>query len=219
MRRAKAVREGHEGERAFMITWINDNAHLRKLSAEHADYFVLVFWGTFSDAAQRALAELTEFDREYTDVPLCFVDVQKVRGVNKEYGVDSVPTVLVMQNGRETNRFVGVESAAFYATQLLGMAPSRMARPTRKKALRVTVYTSPGCPPCGLVKTYLRDNNISFRSVDISRDERAAREIVRRSGQQAVPQIDINGRIVVGFDRGKLAGLLGITSEKEKTES
>jgi glutaredoxin-like YruB-family protein len=81
------------------------------------------------------------------------------------------------------------------------------------------VYTSPGCPPCGLVKTYLRDNGISFRSVDISRDERAARDIVRRSGQRAVPQIDINGRIVVGFDQGKLATLLGIKLEKEGTET
>ena len=197
---------------------IKDRKALEKATAQHSDYFVLFFWGKFSDAAQRALQELTEFARDFKKVPVCVIDVQQMKGVHKEYGVESVPTVLVMKNGREADRFVGVESAAFYATQLAGMAPTHMASPARKKPLRVTVYTSPGCPPCGLVKTYLREHGISFRSVDISRDERAAREIVRRSGQQAVPQIDVNGRIVVGFDRGKLANLLGIRQEKERTE-
>lgn len=202
-----------------MLSWIKDRKHLQKVTGEHGDYFILVFWGKFSETAERALAELTQFAEDYKDVPLFVLDVQKVKGVNKEYGVDSVPTVLVMKNGREEERFVGVESASFYATQLLGMAPLHVARPTRKKQLRVTVYTSPGCPPCGMVKTYLRDNGISFTSVDISRDERAAREIVRRSGMQAVPQIDINGRIVVGFDRGKLANLLGIKPKQERVEA
>jgi len=191
---------------------------MKGVLAKHADYVVLFFWGEFSDAAQRGLLELTKFVHEYKEVPVCVIDVQQTKGVHKEYGVDCVPTVLVMKNGREADRFEGVESAAFYATQLGGMAPAHLARPSRKKALRVTVYTSPGCPPCGLVKTYLRAHGISFRSVDISRDERAAREIVRRSGQQAVPQIDVNGRIVVGFDRGTLANLLGIRPEKERTE-
>ena len=201
-----------------MLTRIKDRKALEKATAQHSDYFVLFFWGKFSDAAQRALQELNEFAREYKDVPLFVIDVQQMKSVHKEYRVDSVPTVLVMKNGREADRFVGVESAAFYATQLAGMAPTHMASPARKKSLRVTVYTSPGCPPCGLVKTYLREHGISFRSVDISRDDRAAREIVRRSGQQAVPQIDVNGRIVVGFDKGKLANLLGIRQEKERTE-
>jgi glutaredoxin len=201
-----------------VTAWINDRERLRKIVFENADFHILAFWGAFSHAAQRAVVELTEFARERHDLPLIFVNVEKIKSVHKEYGVDSVPTVLVMKNGCEVDRFAGVESAAFYATHLAGMAPRHMARPARKKPLRVTVYTSPGCAPCGMVKTWLRDRGISFRSVDISRDERAAREIARRSGQQAVPQIDINGRIVVGFDRGKLAGLLGITGKEEKTE-
>lgn len=202
-----------------MLTWITNREQLRRAAAEHADYFVLAFWGSFSDAAQRALHEWTEFTHQYEGIAVHVVDVQKVKGIHKEYGVDSVPTLLVMKNGREIGKFLGVESATFYATQLAGAAPSHMAGPSRKKPLRVTVYTSPGCSPCGLVKAYLREHGISFSSIDISRDERAAREIVRRSGQQAVPQIDINGRIVVGFDQTKLANLLGIRHEKERAES
>jgi glutaredoxin-like YruB-family protein len=193
-----------------MLNWVRDREHLREIIAKHSDYLILAFWGSFSDAAQRAIHELTQFGEEYENVPLHVIDVQKVAGVHKEYGVSSVPTVLLIKDEKEIWRLEGVESAAFYANQLLGVAPTHIARPAKKKQLRVTVYTSPGCPPCGLVKDYLRKNGISFTSIDISRDEHAAREIVRRSGMQAVPQIDINGRIVVGFDRGKLATLLGI---------
>ena len=200
-----------------MLSWIVDRDELERVAGEHGDYFVILFYGRFSEPAGRALEELKAFGREYGDIPLYALDVEKVKGVHKEYGVTGVPTVVVVKDGEVADRFPGVESAAFYATQLCGMAPAHVAVPARKKAPRVTVYTSPGCAPCGMVKTYLRQNGISFRAVDISRDERAARDIVKRSGQQAVPQIDINGRIVVGFDKAKLNALLGITAERSET--
>lgn len=200
-----------------MIVWVKDRDHLTDIRAKHKDYFVLVFWGSFSDASGRALNELKQFSDDYKKIPLCVVDVQTVKDVHKEYSVTNVPTVVVVKNGKEHDRIEGVQSAAYYAMCLGGAAPTNIARPTKKKALRVTVYTSPGCAPCGQVKKYLRDNGISFRAIDISRDERAARDIVRRSGQQAVPQIDINGRIVVGFDKSKLSALLGIKKERSAT--
>jgi glutaredoxin len=46
--------------------------------------------------------------------------------------------------------------------------------------------------------------------VDVSSDQRAAEDLVRRTGQQGVPQTDINGEIVVGFNQPKLKELLGI---------
>ena len=197
-----------------MLLQIKDRDHLAKVRGKHKDYFVLVFWGSFSDGAQRALAELKQFSDDYKKIPLYVVDVVKMKGLHKEYGVSNVPTVLVMKDRKEDDRIEGVKSAAFYVTCLGGAAPSHIARPTKKKALRVTVYTSPGCPPCGQVKNYLRNNGISFRAIDISRDERAAREVIRRSGQQAVPQIDINGQLVVGFDKSKLSAILGIKTER-----
>lgn len=203
-----------------MLIRINSQKDLQEVAAKYSEYFILFFWGSFSEAAQRAFAELKKFARDYKDIPVAVIDVEKAKNIPEEYGVDSVPLVLAVKNGKETERFEGVESAAFYATNLAGLAPKRMAKFSGKKGkkpLRVTVYSSPACPACGLVKSYLQKNGVSFRSVDISRDERAAREIVRRSGQQAVPQTDINGRIVVGFDRGKLAALLGIKHETERT--
>lgn len=79
-----------------------------------------------------------------------------------------------------------------------------------KKQPRVILFTTPSCKYCRTAKGYLRQQGIKFRDVDVSRDQAAARDMVRRSGQQGVPVIDIGGKIVVGFDRPKIDQLLGL---------
>lgn len=80
----------------------------------------------------------------------------------------------------------------------------------KKKRPRVIVFSAPGCVHCTHAKRYLRERGIRFRDVDVSRDPAAARDMVRRSGQQGVPVIDINGRVVVGFNRAEVDRLLGV---------
>ncbi|MGQ9486202.1 MAG: glutaredoxin family protein [Armatimonadota bacterium] len=75
---------------------------------------------------------------------------------------------------------------------------------------RVIVFSTPNCPYCNMAKRYLRERGIRFRDVDVSRDLAAARDMVRRSGQQGVPVIDINGKIIIGFDKAKINQLLGL---------
>jgi len=191
-----------------MIEWIRDKAHHDRIRREHEDFFILMFWGDFSESAQRALREMKALSEDYEKVAIYALDVKKVEGVHKDYGVSSVPTVVAVKNGDVVRRIEGVESARFYATRLLGAAPAHVAVPKKKKAPKVTVYTSPGCPACGRLKDYLRKKGVSFRSVDISKDEKAAKEIARRSGQRAVPQTDINGQLIVGFDQQKIDMLL-----------
>ena len=53
-------------------------------------------------------------------------------------------------------------------------------------------------------------HGIRYREINVAADQKAAEEMVRKSGQQGVPQTDINGQIVVGFDKTKLNSLLGI---------
>jgi len=74
----------------------------------------------------------------------------------------------------------------------------------------VTVYSTPTCTWCNTLKGYLRKNHIRFRDVDVSRDQRMAEELVRKSGQQGVPQTEIDGQIIVGFDKQRINTLLGI---------
>jgi len=80
---------------------------------------------------------------------------------------------------------------------------------TRKQP-RVIVFTTPTCTYCRAVKNYLRQRRIRFKEVDVSRDQRAARDIMRRSGQMGVPVIDIGGKLVVGFNRPMIDKLLGL---------
>ncbi len=79
-----------------------------------------------------------------------------------------------------------------------------------KSQPRVIVFSTPTCSFCNSAKLYFRQKGIKFSDVDVSRDAAAARDMVRRSGQQGVPVIDIGGKIVVGFDRPKINQLLGI---------
>lgn len=74
----------------------------------------------------------------------------------------------------------------------------------------VILFTTPTCSWCRTVKQYLRKHEIRFKEVDISRDERAARDMVRRSGQQGVPVTMINNRPVVGFNKNEINRLLNI---------
>jgi glutaredoxin len=61
-----------------------------------------------------------------------------------------------------------------------------------------------------MAKSYFREKGIKFTDIDVSRDQAAARDMVRRSGQMGVPVIDIGGKIVVGFNRPQVNALLGI---------
>ena len=65
--------------------------------------------------------------------------------------------------------------------------------------MSVIVYSTPSCPYCSMVKDFLKKKQVAFESYDVSRDERRAEEMVRKSGQMGVPVVDVNGRIFVGY--------------------
>ena len=75
---------------------------------------------------------------------------------------------------------------------------------------KVIVFTTPTCSWCTRVKTYLKQNRIRFREVDVSKDQSAAKDMMRRTGQMGVPVILIDNRPIVGFQKEKINSLLGI---------
>ena len=75
---------------------------------------------------------------------------------------------------------------------------------------KVIIYSTKECPWCRRVKEFLKANKIVFTNVDVGSDQKAAKEMVKKSGQTGVPVIDIDGKIVVGFDEDKLRILLKI---------
>jgi len=74
----------------------------------------------------------------------------------------------------------------------------------------IKIYTTPSCPYCWAAKEYLRERGFDFVEIDVSQDERAAMEMIEKSGQMGVPVIEIDGEIVIGFDKEKIDKLLGL---------
>ena len=75
---------------------------------------------------------------------------------------------------------------------------------------KVIVYSTTFCPYCVTLKEFLKKKNVEFEDIDVSQDKEAAKKMIDISGQTGVPVADIDGQIVVGFDRGKIINLLGI---------
>jgi len=72
----------------------------------------------------------------------------------------------------------------------------------------VTIYTSSTCSWCEATKEYLYAREVDFEEVDVSEDMDRAMEMVEKTGQQGVPVVEIDGEIVIGFDRPRIDALL-----------
>lgn len=75
---------------------------------------------------------------------------------------------------------------------------------------KITIYTTPSCVYCKMTKAFFKQNNIEYEEKDVAVDAKSREEMVQKSGQLGVPVTEINGQIIVGFDKGKLSELLGI---------
>lgn len=75
---------------------------------------------------------------------------------------------------------------------------------------KVKVFSTPSCAYCATLKEFLKNNNIEFDDIDVSQDETAVAEMVKKSGQMGVPVINIDGEIIIGFDKKKVVELLNI---------
>lgn len=74
----------------------------------------------------------------------------------------------------------------------------------------VTIYTTPSCAFCKLAKDFFQQHGVGYAEKDVARDPVARVEMLEKSRQLGVPVIDIDGTIIVGFYRQKIAELLGV---------
>jgi glutaredoxin-like YruB-family protein len=75
----------------------------------------------------------------------------------------------------------------------------------------VKIYSTPTCVYCKTLKGYLSKNKIEFEYIDVSKDEKQLQKMIKDSGQMAVPVVDIDGEIIIGFDKAKIDKLLKIS--------
>lgn len=79
-------------------------------------------------------------------------------------------------------------------------------------AKNITIYSTPTCHFCHLAKDFLTENNIPFTDYNVQTDLEKRQEMAAKSGGMAVPVIDVDGEVMVGFDKDRLAALAGITA-------
>jgi glutaredoxin 3 len=84
----------------------------------------------------------------------------------------------------------------------------RILEKHEEETMSIKLYSTSTCGYCRMVKNFLRERNVNFTEYNIENDESKMQEMVHRSGQTGVPVLDINGKIIVGFNREKIEQLL-----------
>lgn len=163
-----------------------------------------------SEQSDCALSNFEKVAEKETNGLLSYADINVVRDIHPEYKITSVPSLLHFENGSLKNVLKGChksEQLNAIFDKSVYVATVGGEEKTRKN---VVVHTTPTCSWCTTVKRYLQENGIQYREINVAADQKAAEEMVRKSGQQGVPQTEINGQIVVGFDKTRINSLLGI---------
>jgi thioredoxin len=180
------------------------------------------FWAPWCIPCQLVSPLIEKLAQQYEEkVRIVKLNVDEQPKTADRYQIMSIPSVTIFRNGRLINTLLGVRTervyqqaieAALHPVEASASKNSLQGQPVRAKQHSVTVFSTPTCPWCAQLKAYLRQHNITFKDVDVSRDAKAAQDMVRRSGQMGVPQAWINGQVVVGFDRRRVDTLLGLTA-------
>ena len=188
---------------------VNSFAELQKGLNKTKRSFLLIY-KKGSEISEKALQHIIEAAGGLEDITVFLADVGKVMDIHTEYSITSAPALLEFENERSKNVTKGAHDVIFYKNMFENVAFFAKAEKEGIPVKNVTVYSTPTCSWCNTLKSYLRKNGIRYTDIDVSRNENAAQDMVRRSGQQGVPQTLINGEIVVGFDKSKINRLLEI---------
>ena len=140
----------------------------------------------------------------------CYADVNGVRDIHPAYSISSVPSLIEFRGHQLVNVYKGCHQPAQFKAIFENAIFVSKNQEEGKPVRNVIVYTTPTCSWCTTLKRHLDIHQVRYREVDVSKDQKAAEAMVRKSGQQGVPQTEINGQIIVGFDRERINRLLEI---------
>ncbi len=73
---------------------------------------------------------------------------------------------------------------------------------------KIIVYSTPTCPYCNMAKEYFKKKDLDFEDINVAENHEKSHEMIEKSGQMGVPVIDIDGEVIVGFDKQKIENLL-----------
>ncbi|MDD2527716.1 MAG: glutaredoxin domain-containing protein [Lentimicrobiaceae bacterium] len=188
---------------------INTLSELKSMLAANQRTFLLLYKGgsATSGCAESYLEEAVSALKEGNVLK---ADANKVRDIHPDYGVDTVPSLLVFEKNELKNIIKGCQTASYYKNLIENQLYQSNVSSSGKSAPSVTVYSTPTCPWCTTLKNYLRQHKIQFTDINVAADPHMAQELVRKSGHTGVPQTEINGQMIVGFDKARLNSMLNI---------
>ncbi|HRW63399.1 MAG TPA: glutaredoxin domain-containing protein [Bacteroidales bacterium] len=170
----------------------------------------LLLYKSGSEQSECALRNLQFVQETNGQTHVLVADVTDVRDIHENYGITSVPALIEFNGDKPAQIVKGCHEPSFFKSLFEKNLYSANEKGAEKPAKRIVVYTTPTCPHCTTLKNYLKEQKIPFRDINVAQDQKMAEAMVKKSGQQGVPQIEINGRIVVGFNKPKIDELLEI---------
>lgn len=170
----------------------------------------LLLYKNDNESSKCALANLSAACVDINDLVVLSADVAEVRDIHNQYDIKSVPTLILFEDGDLKNIIKGCHPAEYYRNLLEESVFFNSGSENDKPAKRVIVYSTPTCSWCATLKNHLRHHHIKYTDIDVSKDQSAAQAMIAKSGQQGVPQMEINGEIIVGFDKNRINKLLEI---------
>lgn len=190
---------------------LNIDSHDNLLQAikGQARAYCLIYKGG-SNQSICAFNNLNEAILTLDNIVVLAANVTKAKDIHPKYNITSAPTLIYFENGDYKNVVKGCNSADYYKNLIEESLYNVEIANDDKPQKRVTVYSTPTCSWCNTLKTHLRKHRIRYTDIDVSVDQIAAEAMVRRSGQQGVPQTDINGEMIIGFDKNRINTLLEI---------
>jgi glutaredoxin-like YruB-family protein len=181
---------------------------LENLTEGKKNYLLLFKKG--SEVSDCSYTGVDQAAAEAKDVNAMAADVGQVRDIHEKYGVSSAPTLLVFDGKDFVKTVKGCNDEGFYKSLFESALYTASSGSEEVPQKRVTVYSTPTCTWCTTLKRHLDQHQVKYKEIDVSKDQKAAEQMVKKSGQQGVPQTDINGQMIIGFDKVKINSLLGI---------
>ncbi len=149
---------------------------------------------------------IEKLEEEYKGRDLTFVsiDLDSNPSFTSYYRIAGLPTVIFFKDGMMKGLYMGVKTVEEFREIISGIIEGKK----KEGPSAVKVFSTPTCPYCHMVKAYLDQKDVPYEDIDVSKDREAAMQMVQKSGQMGVPQLWIDGEVVVGYDTTRIDELL-----------
>jgi glutaredoxin-like YruB-family protein len=191
-----------------MIQAYSHSDLLNTIKNKEKAYLLLFKQG--SEISDCAFKNIAAGAKDIKDLVILYANVNEIRDIHDKYNITTVPSLLEFEMGVFKNLFKGCNDVKYYKALFEDAIYYAETKNQEKSQKKVKIYSTPTCSWCNALKAYLKLHRIRYKDIDVSRDQQAAEELLRRSGQAGVPQTEINGEIIVGFNKARINELLGI---------